>query len=95
MWTCGAGASVVAAPSRAQAQQLQHMGLVALGMWDLPGSGMEPVSLALAGRIFTTEALAGDSLPLNHQGSPFRKLLFNSISQIELSYHVNGLPRWR
>ena len=24
-------------------------------MWDLPGSGMEPVSPALAGRFFTTE----------------------------------------
>ena len=25
------------------------------GMWDLPGSGIEPVSPALAGRFFTTE----------------------------------------
>ena len=24
-------------------------------MWDLPGSGIEPVSPALAGRFFTTE----------------------------------------
>ena len=24
-------------------------------MWDLPGSGVEPVSPALAGRLFTTE----------------------------------------
>ena len=26
-------------------------------MWDLPGPGMEPVSLALVGRFFTTEPL--------------------------------------
>ena len=25
------------------------------GMWDLPGSGIEPVSAALAGGFFTTE----------------------------------------
>ena len=25
------------------------------GMWDLPGSGIEPVSPALAGQFFTTE----------------------------------------
>ena len=28
------------------------MGLVALSMWDLPGSGIEPLSPALAGRLF-------------------------------------------
>ena len=27
------------------------------GMWDLPGPGIEPMSPALAGRFFTTEAL--------------------------------------
>ena len=25
------------------------------GMWDLPGSGIEPISPTLAGRFFTTE----------------------------------------
>ena len=25
------------------------------GMWDLPGSGIEPIAPALAGRFFTTE----------------------------------------
>ena len=39
------------------------MGLVALGMWDLPGPGMEPMSHALAGRFLT----AGP------QGSPVLK----------------------
>ena len=29
--------------------------LLLLGMWDLPGSEIEPVSPALAGRFFTTE----------------------------------------
>ena len=28
---------------------------VASGMWDLPGSGVEPMSPALAGGFFTTE----------------------------------------
>ena len=28
------------------------MGLVAPGMWDLPRSGIEPVSFALAGKFF-------------------------------------------
>ena len=37
-------------------------------MWDLPGSGTEPVSPALADRFFTTEPI--DSLPLSLQGSP-------------------------
>ena len=32
-----------------------HMGLVALQLWDLPGSGTEPVSPALAGRSSTPE----------------------------------------
>ena len=44
--------------SVAQAQPLWLTGLVALRMWDLPGSGMEPVSPALAGRLLTT-ALPG------------------------------------
>ena len=33
------------------------------GVWDFPGSGIKPVSLALAGRFFLF-------LPLSHQGSP-------------------------
>ena len=35
--------------SRAQARQFWFMGLVAGGMWDLPGSGIELLSPALAG----------------------------------------------
>ena len=59
-----AQASVVAAcglnacssrTSRAQAQQLWHMGLVVLSMWDIPGSGIKPVSPALAGGFLTTD----------------------------------------
>ena len=41
--------------SRAQPQWLWRTGLVAPCMWDLPGSGIEPVSRALAGGFFTTQ----------------------------------------
>ena len=41
--------------SRAQAPSLWHMGLIALSMWDLLRSGIEPVFPALAGRFFTTK----------------------------------------
>ena len=41
--------------SRAQAQELWCTGLVVPGLWDFSGSGIEPVSPALAGRFFTTE----------------------------------------
>ena len=37
------------------------MGVVAFGMWDLPGPGIEPVSPALASRFLTT-APPGKSL---------------------------------
>ena len=40
--------------SRAQAQQLWCSGLVAPGMWDLPGPGIEPMSPELAGGFLTT-----------------------------------------
>ena len=39
------------------------------GMWDLPGSGIEPVS----------PALAGNSLPLSHQGRPMALLLITDL----------------
>ena len=37
-----------------QPQQLWCSGVLAHDMWDLPGSGIEPVSPALAGRLLTT-----------------------------------------
>ena len=40
--------------SRAQAQQSCHTGLVARGLWDLPGIGIEPTSSASAGGSLTT-----------------------------------------
>ena len=43
------------AGSRTQAQQLWQRGLIAPGIWNLPGPGIEPLSPALAGRFFTTE----------------------------------------
>ena len=39
----------------AQAQNLLVHGLVSRGMWNLPGSGIEPASPALTGRFFATE----------------------------------------
>ena len=47
-----------------RAWALGHMGFTSCdswasllhGMWDLPGSGIEPVSPALAGRFFATES---------------------------------------
>ena len=41
--------------SRAQAQYLWHIDLVALWHVGVPGSGIKPLSPALAGRFFTTE----------------------------------------
>ena len=38
-------------------------------MWDLPGSGIEP----------EFPALAGDSLPLNHQGSALTDAIVHRI----------------
>ena len=46
-------------------------------MWDLPRPGVEPVS----------SALAGGSLPLEHQGSPFLPFLreeFQKLKEEEL-----------
>lgn len=57
----GAWTSVVAAPW-APGHRLSHRGSWAQllpGMWDLPGSGVEPVSPALAGGLFTAE-LSGE-----------------------------------
>ena len=56
----GTWASVVGAPrlSLNPEDRLNSCGIQAQllrGMWDLPGSGIKPVSLALAGRFFTTE----------------------------------------
>lgn len=39
------------------AQKLWCMGLVAHGVWNLPGQGTEPLSLALASRLSTTGPL--------------------------------------
>ena len=51
-----------------QAQQLGRMDLVAPGMWDLPGPGIKPMSLTLAGRFSTT-------------GSPRKSWLYFLISE--------------
>ena len=60
VWALGMLASVVVARGLSscgtQAQLL-------CGMWDLPGPGIEPVSLALAGRFLTT-APPGKSVPV-------------------------------
>ena len=63
-WLWGPQASVVAAPglSSCSSQALEHRisncgtrAQLLPGTWDLPASGIEPVSPALAGRFFTTE----------------------------------------
>ena len=41
---------------------LQGSGAVDIGMWDLPGSGIQPASLASAGGFFTTEPTEAPSL---------------------------------
>ena len=41
--------------SRAWAEQWGARAQLLLGTWDLPGSGIKPVSPALAGEFFTTE----------------------------------------
>ena len=43
--------------SGAHAQQLWCTGLLLWGMWDLPGSGIEPMSFALASRFCTTDSI--------------------------------------
>ena len=43
------------------------------GMWDLPRPGIEPVSPALAGRVFTTEPL----------GKPQKKGEYRAIRYFE------------
>ena len=50
--------------SRAQAQRLWGTGLVALRHVDLPGSGVKPVSPALADGFFITEPLGSPASPL-------------------------------
>ena len=57
--SCGAQASFCSAFSLVAEHGLQSAGSVAKaysphGMWDLPGPGIEPVSLALAGGFLTT-----------------------------------------
>ena len=51
----GARASVVAAPRIWSTGSIVLVRRLLYGMWDPPGSGIKPVSLALAGGFFTTE----------------------------------------
>ena len=63
VWALGAQASVAMAGGLSSwgSQALEHRlnscvwASLLCGMWDLPGPGIKPVSLALAGRFFTTE----------------------------------------
>ena len=68
--SCGTQAQQLwLAGSREQARQLWRTGLVAPSMWDLPGPGLEPMSLALAGGFLTT-APPGKSRDLEHFDCP-------------------------
>ena len=52
----GVTAAAVAGPgSRAQANSCGAQAQLLCGMWDLPGSGIQPMSPELAGGLFTTE----------------------------------------
>ena len=53
-------------PHRTRALCLRARAELLRGMWDLPGSEVEPVSPALAGEFFTAEP----------PGSPLKALLF-------------------
>ena len=52
---------------RVQVQQLWCMGLIAPQLWDPPGSAIEPMSPASAGRFFTTELPGKPSTTFNKQ----------------------------
>ena len=53
------------------------MGLVALSVWDLPSPEIEPVSPALAGRLYTTE------LP----GKPEKGNFYGKMGKVVLLAH--------
>ena len=79
-------ASLVA-EHRLQTRRLSNCGSRAQllrGMWDLPRPGLEPVS----------PALAGDSHPLRHQGSPY---ITFEISVFKVLIHECKLvqPLWK
>ena len=50
-------------------------------MWDLPGSGIKPMSLALAGRFFTTE------VPVKPFSEILKQLLWLTFGSVCLSIH--------
>ena len=60
------------------AQQLWSRGLVALGTWDLLGSGIEPMSSAWGGRFFITEP----------PGKP-HNVFYDLISKVTLYHSCN------
>ena len=79
LWSTGSGVhGFSGCGCRAPEHRLSGWGagaLVPLGVWDLPGSGIEPVFPALAGEFFTTEP----------SGKP-RYSLFNRL-QTSLSFY--------
>ena len=81
--------------SKAQAQQLRPSIRLLCGIWDLPRSGIKPVSPALAGRFLTTEPLGKPNiLRLGN------KIFFNIVSTQRRVVHnerisnilINSLP---
>ena len=79
-------------------------GLAALGVWDLPRSGTEPVSPALADEFFTAEPpdlgiepvspasppLQANSLPWSHRGSPREALRSHFVVEELLELRVKS-----
>ena len=65
-------------------------------MWDLPGPGMEPVSLALVGRFFTTEPLrkpkAMDFFSIDTYKSKMENISLSPFFSIYKKKKVSNLP---
>ena len=75
---------------RSQAQSLWHMGLAARGMWALLRSGIEPVSLALAGGFFTTEPPGKPSVPSDDITPAVSKFSQNAVCCSFLCFDFPG-----
>ena len=56
-------------------------------MWDLPGSGIEPMSPALAGRVFTTEHLGSPTATQStlSNGHGLKQKIFSVFLQLQVS----------
>ena len=78
--------------SRLQAQQCGAWTQLLLSIWDLPGSGMEPVSPALAHEFFTTELPGKPNGGLERLPEKFKS--WQAVRKLwEVFKHVNSSVR--